>query len=90
MTLAVGTRLGVYEVTGLLGVGGMGEVVMERGEQLRDFIRRYQFVSEDMMILMPIESRAGLTWERVKWRRPRRLALRSQLALPLAVRSARR
>src|SRR5262252_1516021 len=26
MTLAVGTRLGVYEVTGLLGVGGMGEV----------------------------------------------------------------
>jgi serine/threonine-protein kinase len=26
MTLAVGTRLGVYEITGLLGVGGMGEV----------------------------------------------------------------
>jgi len=26
MTLAVGTRLGVYQVTGLLGVGGMGEV----------------------------------------------------------------
>src|SRR5499427_6759819 len=26
MTLASGTRLGVYEVTGLLGVGGMGEV----------------------------------------------------------------
>jgi serine/threonine protein kinase len=26
MTLAVGTRLGVYEVTGLLGVGGMGDV----------------------------------------------------------------
>jgi serine/threonine protein kinase len=26
MTLTAGTRLGVYEVTGLLGVGGMGEV----------------------------------------------------------------
>ena len=26
MTLAVGTRLGLYEVTGLVGVGGMGEV----------------------------------------------------------------
>jgi serine/threonine-protein kinase len=26
MTLEAGTRLGVYEVTGLLGVGGMGEV----------------------------------------------------------------
>jgi serine/threonine-protein kinase len=26
MTLATGTRLGAYEITGLLGVGGMGEV----------------------------------------------------------------
>ena len=26
MTLAAGTRLGSYEITGQLGVGGMGEV----------------------------------------------------------------
>jgi hypothetical protein len=31
-----------------------------------DFVRRYHFISEDVVILMPIESRAGLTWERVK------------------------
>jgi serine/threonine protein kinase len=26
MTFAAGTRFGVYEITGLIGVGGMGEV----------------------------------------------------------------
>jgi hypothetical protein len=41
--------------TGNINPGGLG-----------DFVRRYQFVSEDMIILLPIESRAGLTWERVK------------------------
>jgi hypothetical protein len=33
---------------------------------LGDFVRRYQFLSADKVILMPIESRAGLTWERIK------------------------
>src|SRR3954467_692587 len=34
MGLAVGTRLGVYEVTGSLGAGGMGEVYRGRDTRL--------------------------------------------------------
>ncbi len=34
MTLAAGTRLGVYEITGLIGVGGMGEVYRARDTTL--------------------------------------------------------
>ena len=34
MALASGTRLGVYEISGLLGVGGMGEVYRARDTRL--------------------------------------------------------
>src|SRR3954470_18998649 len=35
MSLAAGVRLGVYEVVGLLGAGGMGEVYRARDTKLR-------------------------------------------------------
>ena len=34
MSLAAGTRLGSFEVTGLLGAGGMGEVYRARDTKL--------------------------------------------------------
>jgi eukaryotic-like serine/threonine-protein kinase len=35
MTFSAGTRLGVYEVLGPLGVGGMGEVYRARDSRLK-------------------------------------------------------
>lgn len=40
--------------TGNINPGGIG-----------DFVRRYEFLSNDKIVLMPIESNAGLTWERI-------------------------
>lgn len=33
---------------------------------LGDFVRRYEFLSNDRIILRPVESTSELTWERVK------------------------
>lgn len=41
--------------TGNINPGGIG-----------DFVRRYEFLSDDKIVLMPVESNTGLTWERVK------------------------
>jgi serine/threonine protein kinase len=35
MAFAAGTRFGVYEITSLIGVGGMGEVYSARDAQLQ-------------------------------------------------------
>ena len=41
MSLAPGTRLGPYEITGAIGAGGMGEVFRARDTKLnRDVARR--------------------------------------------------
>lgn len=41
--------------TGNINPGGLG-----------DFVRRYEFLSDDKIVLMPAESNAGLIWERIK------------------------
>lgn len=33
---------------------------------LGDYVRRYEFLSDDRVVLMPVESGSGLTWERIK------------------------
>ena len=45
----------IHHRTGNIKPGGLG-----------DFVRRYGFPSDDRIVLMPVESSAGLTWERVK------------------------
>ena len=45
----------IHHRTGNIKPGGLG-----------DFVRRYEFLSDDRIVLMPVESSAGLTWERVK------------------------
>ena len=35
MSIAIGTQLGSYEITGLLGKGGMGEVYRARDAKLK-------------------------------------------------------
>lgn len=49
------TRTVTHYRTGNINPGGLG-----------DFVRRYEFLSEDRIVLMPAESNAGLTWERVR------------------------
>lgn len=33
---------------------------------LGDYVRRYEFLSDDRLLLRPIESASELTWERIK------------------------
>jgi hypothetical protein len=54
-TVDEGNQTVTHHRTGNINPGGLG-----------DFVRRYQFLSEDMLVLMPVESRAGLTWERIR------------------------
>jgi hypothetical protein len=48
-------RTVTHHRTGNLNPGALG-----------DFVRRYEFVSNDRVILSPLESKNVLTWERVK------------------------
>lgn len=48
------TRTVIHYRTGNINPGGLGEVV-----------RRYEFLSDDRIVLTPVESGAGLTWERI-------------------------
>ena len=47
-------RIITHHRTGNINPGGLG-----------DFVRRYEFLTDDTIVLMPVESNAGLTWERV-------------------------
>jgi serine/threonine protein kinase len=38
MALTIGSRLGVYEITGALGAGGMGEVYTARDPRLNRYV----------------------------------------------------
>ena len=40
MSLAPGARLGVYEIVGLIGAGGMGEVYRARDARLNRDVRK--------------------------------------------------
>jgi len=54
-TVDVQRRFIVHHRTGNVNPGRLG-----------DFVRRYEFLSDDKIVLMPVESNAGLTWERMK------------------------
>jgi hypothetical protein len=47
-------RTVTHHRTGNINPGGMG-----------DFVRRYEFIADDRLILRPIENRNALTWERI-------------------------
>ena len=48
-------RIVTHHRSGNINPGGLGE-----------FVRRYEFLSDDRILLSPVENRAGLTWERIK------------------------
>ena len=54
-TVQPGGRTVVHHIRGNINPGGLGNVV-----------RRYEFLSDDRLLLSPVESNARLTWERVK------------------------
>jgi len=49
-------QLVIHHRTGNINPGALG-----------DFVRRYEFLSNDRVLLRPIESKAGLTWERIRY-----------------------
>ena len=54
-TIDAGARTVTHHRTGNINPGGFG-----------DFVRRYEFVSDDRLILRPLENMNALTWERIK------------------------
>ena len=54
-TIDEAARTVTHHRTGNINPGGLG-----------DFVRRYEFVTEDRLILRPLESTNALTWERLK------------------------
>lgn len=70
--LITGTRLGSYEITSIIGAGGMGEVYRPRDTKLeRDVVRRYVVCSGGVSRKTHDSGSDGLEMRGSNWPSPR-------------------